>query len=525
MPRAISLPSRDVYANLLRDTRGLRREQGEIRDSWYTSLPWDRKEETLFELEMLLKGFACFGNPRNHPGPVRKTAAVAHDFHDELRIVRDALDESITQVRALLGPKDRAYVFSRYLESVLPEDSERSRLIQEQLTQDTPEESLFLLRNTFSSFLEMADGMLRLGRIPHRLYVALLGTVVREIGRNTYFNPLVTLEFRTEFDRIRNAEVLEILHRVENDAAHRVSALCFLALFRALRYLRLVEEYAEKPETTRRSYVVLSVLRSDLRALARFLTGRAGDRMAAGFERELLATPASLMHERYDLLVSQASDLVSLRRSLESLATTLRVEVRRVFERDLPAPDDAVADDELARQLRLASASLRSASHHAIATLCRELEPTRPPPILDDDLGVRRATSEPLRRDVWMFTQILRAFLAKAHAAPSDPDRWVGSASFQFVREFLVHFRAIGYQLVRLSDYQRLDRFLAALESLRDVDLLDPARLDESVAECTDFYHYLDELFAKISTRSELADSPFDRKAAADTLKIYLGAA
>ena len=57
------------------------------------------------------------------------------------------------------------------------------------------------------------------------------------------------------------------------------------------------------------------------------------------------------------------------------------------------------------------------------------------------------------------------------------------------------------------------------------MDLLDPARLDESVAECTDFYHYLDELFAKISERSELVESPFDRKAAADTLKIYLGAA
>jgi hypothetical protein len=72
----------------------------------------DHKEETLFELEMLLKSFACFGNPRNHAGPPRKTPAVAHDFRDELRIVRDALQEAIAQTRQLLGPKDRAYVFS-----------------------------------------------------------------------------------------------------------------------------------------------------------------------------------------------------------------------------------------------------------------------------------------------------------------------------------------------------------------------------------------------------------------------------
>ena len=93
------------------------------------------------------------------------------------------------------------------------------------------------------------------------------------------------------------------------------------------------------------------------------------------------------------------------------------------------------------------------------------------------------------------------------------------------MNEFLEHFRAIGYQLVRASDYSHLDRFLAALDSLRDVELLDPRRLRGAIDECIAFYGFLDELFRNVSRRAELQGVPFDKKRAAETLKIYLGAA
>lgn len=517
--------SRDVYANLLRDTRGLRRDQSGARDAWYAALPWERKEETLFELEMLLKGFACFGNPRNHAGPPRRVPNVAHDFREELRIVRDALAQTVDQVRQLLGEQDRAYAFSQYLESVMPEDSERSRLIRDQLTQDTPQESLFVLRNAFSAFLETAEGLLRVGRVSHRLYYAALGTITREVGRNTYFNPLITLEFRTEFDRIRNPQVLDALHGVNNESGHRVAALTLLTLFRSLRYVQLIDEYAARPETARRAYLILSVFRSDMRALMRFLGRRACDVMADGFERELLGIPAAELRDRYAELGRTASSLVSLRGTLESIANTARIEVRRSFERELPAPEAATSGAELGPQLVVAAASLRATVHHAIGVICAELAPRKGVPALASDEISRRAASNRLRRDVWMFTQILRAFLAKAKATPGDSDRWASYASFHFVREFLEHFRAIGYQLVRLADYEHLDRFMAALDSLRDADLLEAHTMEAAVSECEGFYTYLEELFQAVSQRSELQAVAFDKREAAETLKIYLGAA
>lgn len=518
------MSGRDVYANLLRDTRGLRRDQAKARDAWYAGLSWERKEETLFELEMIFKGFACFGNPRNHPGPTRSTPAVARDFREELRIVRDGLRQAVELVRGLLGEHDKAYGFSRYLEAVVPEDALRSRLLQEQLTQDTPEESLFVLRNTFASFLEMADGLLRLGRIPHRLYFALLGMISREIGRNAYFNPLIALEFRPEFDRIRNADVLEALN-ASTDPAHRTAALTLLSLFRMLRYVTLVESDAAERSTARRAYVILSVLRSDARALTRYLARRAPEHMADTFERQILAIPADQIHEHTETVSLEARRLGRLRGSLEGMAASLRVELRRVFEHDLPAPDTTFDEGELSAQLMVAMAGLRSYLEHAIQELVAELAPEARPVVLGAPEQAQAFASERLRRDVWMFRQILKAFVAKAQATDADLDRWAGVASFRFVREFLTHFRAIGYQLVRGSDYPRLDTFLSTLDQLRDSDLLERKPLERAIEECMSFQGYLDHLFRNISQREELADSPFDKRGAAEHLRLYLGAA
>ena len=59
---------RDPYADLLRDTRGLRRDQAAARDAWYAGLAVEQKEDVLFELEMLLKGLAADGRDDDHDG-------------------------------------------------------------------------------------------------------------------------------------------------------------------------------------------------------------------------------------------------------------------------------------------------------------------------------------------------------------------------------------------------------------------------------------------------------------------------
>src|SRR5262249_19201145 len=229
--------SNDAYTDLLSGTRRLQREQRAAREGWLAALALDGRDELLFELEVLLKAAACFSNPRNHAGPSRRSAIVAHDFRPALQVFRDGLQRAIALARQLLGPLDRAFVFHRYLETVLPEDSARARLLAEGAAQQTPAGSLITLRHGLTGTLEAIEGVLRVQRVPFRLFHALLSTVHREIDRSTFFNPLSALEFRPEFDRIKSAQVLDLIRSMPGVEAHRLVALTFLSLFRMLRYL------------------------------------------------------------------------------------------------------------------------------------------------------------------------------------------------------------------------------------------------------------------------------------------------
>ena len=122
-----------------------------------------------------------------------------------------------------------------------------------------------------------------------------------------------------------------------------------------------------------------------------------------------------------------------------------------------------------------------------------------------------------------MFAQIVRAFAAKAESTPSE-DRWAFVHNIQYVREFLAYFRTMGYPLLRSTDYPRFDAFMRAMERLSDTDLVDPGRLEAAIDECVAFHSFLVQLFDDISRRDVLADVPFDRRAAASALKLYISA-
>ncbi len=520
---------RDVYDDLLRDSRGLQREQAAAREAWLARLPLERKVEHLFELEILLKGLACFANPRNHPGPPRRTPVVAQDFREHAAIAREAIARVVQTCRLLLGEGERTFVFQRYLETVLPDDRARTRLVGDAFAHGSPERSLFVLRHAMTNLYEVASGVARLPRVPFRLFYALLGTAQREIGQSAHFNPLHALEFRPEFDRITKAPMLELIRGVPGEQARRLVALTLLALFRMLRYLALVESVAKEPSDHARGpaalvYLVLSVLRSDARALSGYLRSRSGELLAEGFDAEVFRATAPEMARDYERTLARFHELREVKATLEGVAANLRLETRRAFERDFPALDLAPSPDELRAAVQRLAQNLRPALQNAVMFVGRSLGARLDARGVFDDEAARRVLSERLRRDVWMFAQIVRAFATKARSVDAGgQDRWATASPLAFVREFLAYFRAMGYPLLRGADYPRVDAFLAAMARLRDADLLEPARLAVAVDEAEQFHAFLSELFVAIGRRDELAGTTFDRRAAAEALRLYLG--
>jgi hypothetical protein len=517
----------DAYSDLLRDTRGLRREQSQAREAWFSRLPTELKEDLLFELEITLKGLACFSNPRNHPGPPRRAPIVGQDYREQLILAREAITRIVQLCRQLLHDRERSFVFQRYLETVLPDDSARSRLVREAMTQDTPEESLFVLRHAMTNLLEVAGGIARLQRVPFRLFYSMLGVAQREVSQSTFFNPLSALEFRPEFDRIANPQVLDLMRSVPGEQARRLVALTFLSLFRMLRYLTLLESLAARPpDGTRRAvgsaYLVFSVIRSDARALTGYLRKRAGPLLAESYERDVFRVPSAQLVERYEGLRVEGHRLLSIKATFEGVSANVRLEMRRVFEHDLPTPDLAPTAEQVRGAIRAAVQNLRPALQNVVLFLGKALGARLDEGVFDDQ-AARRVLSERLRRDVWMFAQIVRAFAHKARAFQAAEHGWTGISPLQFVREFLTYFKAMGYPLLRASDYPRFDAFLAAMSQLEDSDLYDALKLGQAIQECERFQEFLTTLFAQLGNRDELSKVPFDRRGAAEALKMYLG--
>jgi hypothetical protein len=515
----------DPYSDLLSSTRRLPREQRAEREAWLGALEIDGKDELLFEFEVLLKATACFSNPRNHPGPPRRSVVVAQDFRPALQVFRDGLQRAVALARQLLGPLDRAFVFHRYLETVLPEDSARSRLIAQGALQATPATSLVTLRQGLTASHEVIDGILRLQRVPFRLFHALVSTTYREVDRSAFFNPLSALEFRPEFDRIKSAQVLDLIRSMPGVEAHRLVALTFLSLFRMLRYLALLQRFVTEVGPRRQqmgsAYLVLSVLRSDARALGDHLRQRAGALLAEGFERDLMRVPVSELRARSPNLRASGHHLIGIKSALEGITGSLRLELRRAFQHDLPEPG-TLSGPEFRASLEATIENLRPALQNSVLFLGKALGVSLEHGGVFDDQAARRETSERLRRDVWMFAQIVRAFSSKAQHSQGE-DGWSPLHGFQYVREFLAYFRAMGYPLLRAADYPRIDLFMAAMARLEDTDLVDPARLEDAIDECVAFHGFLTRLFDDISKRDDLAGVPFDRRGAAAALKLYLG--
>lgn len=521
-----SAPPQDAVRDLLSSTRRLHTEQRQRRDRWFADLPIANKEQFLFEFEVLLKGMACFANPRNHPGPPRRTPIVAQDFRTSTILLRDATQRCIDLCRHLLGTGERRFVFHRYLETVLPEDRVRAQLAGQGAIQAYPEDSLLALRHALSNGLEVIEGVLRTPQVPFRLFFSVLNLLQREIGQNAYFNPLTALEFRPEFDRIQSSEILSLISGVPPGEAHRLVALTFLALFRMLRYQRLLSDIATEaspaPRCAGRIHFALSVLRSDARALSDYLQRSTGRLLSESFRRSVWGIDAKELRANADALRGRANQLIAIKSALECVAGNLRLELRRSYYHDLPAPNSGTTERELRAATTKALANLRPALRNTVLFLGRALGTELVERGVFDHQIARSETSERLRRDVWMFARILRAFFTKAQHTPSQ-DRWGPVNEFQYVREFLAYFRSMGYPLLRASDYPRFDAFMSALGRLQDSELGEPHLLSAAVDECVSFHDYLETLFHQISKREELHGHPFDRRQAAAALRLYLG--
>ena len=470
--------ARDYFRELLRDSQphpGLSAE----RERWLRGCRVEGREERLFEFEMLLRGIERYFKLHNLPIDSVARPVVTRDFGEELRDVRDALGQAIKLSRRLLDPgEDQRMLFRRYVESQLVDDRVRRALLEEELEEDTPQESLFLLRQSFESLRTIVDSLLKLETVSFRVFHEVGNLALRAILQNQYFRPFRPLEFCIEFDRVKSVPILDALRRLA-DPERRLFTTAFLGLFRLLHYLAYVRPATKGVE--RRARVVLSLVRSESLTLVGYLktevAARSGLRrhqgaalrVARDLGRHAEAAGRRLRHEGSDAAVVLA------------VAREYAEEVRQLVVRLAAAVDSRPGVEEMTFG-RLASA----------VTMAQRL-----------------------RNDLWVFSRLCRA----TEDVLSRPQDDAGPA-LSALWSFLGYFQDVAYQLLRYGDLAPVDQFAAILRELEHVPS-GPGARNRLAQDCREFAEAAESCFVAVGRRSDVAGRRFDEHHARAVLERF----
>jgi hypothetical protein len=468
VPKAkASRSARDFYVRLMRggDPRpGLLAE----RERWLRSVRVDGREERLFEFELLVRGMERYFQLHNLPLDASSRPVVTRDFSEALRDVRDAMRQAIRLARRLLDPgHEQKLMFRRYLGSQAVDDRVRRALLEDEVEQQTPAESLFLLVQSFESMGVVVDHLLGLETVSQRVFQEVGSLTVRSILQSRFFRPSRPLEFSLEFDRIRSVGVLDAL-RLLPDPERELFTTSFLALFRLLHALGYLSLEPERP-LDRRARVLLALVQSEALTLTRYLRNEVAPKTA-----------------------TRTWQHAALRAARNLVLKT------RTLSRELSG--EGALDEE---KLRAAARDFTALFEGAVVELGRAVEAR------GATEGFRRLVSAPLvgqrvRNDLWVSGQLARE-AAAALEGKGDATRQLSA-----LLRFLDYFQDGSYQLLRYGDLEAVDRFLSIVgdASATPEGPLGRARLAE---DCTLFADAAEALFVRVGRRSEVSGRRFHR--------------
>ncbi|MFY0524117.1 hypothetical protein ACN28I_13415 [Archangium gephyra] len=366
---------------------------------------------------------------------------------------------------------DQKLQFRRYVETQLADDNTRRSRIEGELDQETPQESLFVLRQSFESLRNLIDHLLQLPVCGLSLFNDVGNLVLREIVLNRYFRPFRLNEFRLEYDRLRSVRLLSLLSTVPAET-RPLFTTAYLGLFRLLHCLAYVSQDTQGP-IPRRVRVLLALVRSEALSLVGFLKNELAPK----------AGPKPLQAA----CLRAARDIA---RETERIAKDVLVELDR---------DRAAA----AR----ASYSFTQLFQTQVVALTEALSPgaaAGEAPF--EQLASPMEAAERLRKDLWVFSQLCRA--AEGHLRNDDVTS--AEAVISSIVAFLGYFQDGSYQLLRYVDYEAFDRFSALLTEL-PWPPEGPAVRTRLIEDLRAFSMVLENTFAAVSRRAQLRGFNFDR--------------
>jgi len=460
------------------------------RNRWFFSLEADRKEERLFELEVMLKGLDRFFNLQNQP-ILEREAIVNRDFKNELRILRDAVFRVVVLCRSLLPLEEaRALHFKNYVETRLLSDFQRAQNIERALRQNTPEESLYVLCYSFTNFHELLGKLVDLNQHPYSLFYHVEQMLSREIAGNRYFNPFRAAGFAPHYDVIRSARLSRLIRQIQPLEAKKHFSLLFLLLYKLLKYLHFVETERLDLERLKNSLLIFALVNSESQLLIDLL-----ERDLPAQLQRIPGFPSETYRATHDLF--------------DATAYQLGLEIKKIFELELR---DAAASADL-HHLRAgvtrSKGLLATIFQQSIVALAQVFDPDLAGRDLFPDFVSRLEQSIRLRRDVWLFHKVLENLeQIIADSEPKGESIAIMEAT-KTLRNFIFYYQNISFQFVRCYDRDDFQEFFDYLDAFNLADVEVPFVFQEFKRRIHSFKLFLETTLSNINNRAELQNIPF----------------
>lgn len=474
------------------------------REQWLSSLKLEGMEEHLFELEMSLKAVERFFVLDNLPIS-NKDNVMTRNFYYEIKILNPVVNRIVALIRMLINPEEvKAFYFKSYVEYKLIRDYARDRLMENNLRQETPKDSIFLLFNTFVNIQEILSGLAQLKKVPYVLYFNLGQLVSREIYFNRYFNPFRLSAFSKIYDRITSPVLQSIVNSIKDEHIKKHISIIILAFSRFLKYLKYINNTSEDPDVLKSSLPIFSLIHSEARSLKTYIESDIPKELKTTKKTEKSAQPLRTAFLNF----------------LDSLSFQINMELKKTFQQILRDAAEIHSSGTLRTIIDNSKGVLNNFFQQSIVSISQIVKPEINGYDIFPDFVSRIEQSLRLREDIWIMYQLVTKFETAINSPKPNPV--LIKKSFNALQEFIIYFKNLSYNLLRVSDLEDFNKFFQQIDDYLEEDLENQLKIDELKKLLHLFSIFLSTTLSHINNRQELKNKPVDEEHAQQIMQQFL---
>lgn len=446
-------------------------ENRKIESGWLIMAD-ETKKELFYELNTLLKGLDKYFYSENLQYS-HDTEPININYYNHLYIVRDVIFRVIW-ILELIMPQDKRnlYWFQKFAESRLLDDNKRDHYREALLSQDTPEESFYLLYDSFVHLKGLVSDLLKSGYISYISFLNFGRFITKEIRNNIYFNPFKK-RFNPTVDRITNPTITRVIKGIDDKKLQKEMSVNFLYLFRFLRYLKYVGSSSRHAKTLSISILILILIRSEINSLRNYM----------------------------DTLNLEDD---SLHFVIRSISYQLSIESKRVYMQELRDIFEKADQESLKGRIENSYGILKNLFEQCITQLAQYFQPGIKGEEIFESFATRLRQSLKLREDI----AVLHFIITKLLDSPPDPDGRL--KLFTSLNNFMEYFKSFTFELLRYEDYENFVKLFEEIALFNGSAILEEKKAEHFFRKLEHFRIFLETTMHHINNRAELSDKTMD---------------